>query len=294
MSPAYAALIARARPRSQLWRTVLGFGLIVATYGLWMVAIGVGLWLLGGLDGLESHLARMARAADPGAVVLMLASFAGAWLGVWWVLRVLHGRGLASATGRPALVLRDFVAGVAILTLVGGALTLAMLPVLPALELNLPPQEWARWLSVAVLGLLIQTGAEELVFRGYVQGQLAARFGRPLIYLTVPTILFGLAHYGSASGGDLWLMVLAAGLFGLVASDLTARTGSLGLAWGLHFANNAMAILVLSLSNTLTGLALFRVRGGPVPDTMLRPLMLADMAVLALVWLACVAWLRRR
>ena len=294
MSPAYEALLARARPRAQLWRTILGFGLIVATYVLWMLVLGAALWVQGGLDGLNDWLLRLGSGADPGSVVLMLATFVGAWLGVWWVLRVLHGRGLSSVTGRAPVVLRDFVTGLTIMAAIGGVLTLALLPLLPPLQLNLAPAVWLGWLPLALLGLLIQTGAEELVFRGYVQGQLAARFGRPLVYLTVPTVLFGLAHYGPASGANLWLVVLATGLFGLIASDLTARTGSLGLAWGLHFANNTIAILILSLSNTLGGMALLRVQGGPVSDTVLRPLMLADMAILALVWLACRAWLRRR
>ena len=45
--------------------------------------------------------------------------------------------------------------------------------------------------------------------------------------------------------------------FGLVAADLTERTGSLGAAMGFHFANNLLALFIVSIKGTLTGLALY-------------------------------------
>jgi uncharacterized protein len=47
----------------------------------------------------------------------------------------------------------------------------------------------------------------------------------------------------------------AAATFGLIAADLTARTGSIGAAWGFHFANNTMAITILATDGTITGLS---------------------------------------
>jgi len=111
--------------------------------------------------------------------------------------------------------------------------------------------------------------------------------------MVVPSVLFGLAHYGpGADPAVIWLVVAATGLFGLIAADLTARSGSLGLAWGLHFANNILAILVISAMAQLDGLALFRVPDGA--GAMLVPLILIDMALLVLVWALCRFRLARR
>lgn len=295
MSPAWQAQRLAARPTAQLWRIVLGLLVIGTTYFLWMVATGIALWLLMGSAGFEAELARIGAGADPGALVLLLSTFLGGWLGVWLALRLLHRRPLGAALGRAPVVLRDFVVGVAAMVLVGGGLTLAMAPMLPTLVLTPDPAAWLRFLPLALLGVLIQTGAEEAVFRGYLQQHLAARFASPLVWLGGPTILFGLAHFNpEGAGGNVWLVVAATGLFGLIAGDLTARSGALGLAWGLHFANNVLALLVVSVSGSLDGMALLQLPEGALPDALLRPLLLADMALMVAVWGACRLWLRRR
>lgn len=295
MTPQYAAYIAPARATNQLWRLVLGLMLIVGLYVAWMVGMGVVMWLIAGLDGFEAQLARIGNGSEPWSLILLLTTFLGGWLGVAVTLRIFHKRRLRSLLGRAPVVLRDFVLGVALMAVVGGGLTLAMTPFLPELEIATAPDLWLRFLPLALLGILIQTGAEELVFRGYIQGQLAARFASPLIYMTVPTILFGLAHYSPQEmGANVWIVVATTGLFGLATSDLTARTGSLGLAWGLHFANNVLAILIISVMGGLDGLALLHFPDAETVERLMRPLLFADMALMVLVWIACRLWLRRR
>jgi hypothetical protein len=194
------------------------------------------------------------------------------------------------------MVLRDFVLGVAIMAVVGGGLSALATPLLPALEQATAWDVWLRFLPFALLGILVQTGAEELFFRGYLQGHLAARFGQPLIYMVLPTIAFGFAHYSPAAdlGANAWLILVVTGYFGLIASDLTARTGSLGFAWGLHFANNVLAILLISVMGGLNGLALFRLPDGAATGAVLRNLLILDLVLMSAVWGACRLWLRRR
>jgi membrane protease YdiL (CAAX protease family) len=116
------------------------------------------------------------------------------------------------------------------------------------------------WLPFALLGLLIQTGTEELIFRGYLQQQLAARFRQRWVWMLVPSLLFGLIHYSPAQYGALsWVVVIWSLLFGLAAADLTARTGNLGAAIGLHFANNFAAVLLIGISGNIGELALYNV-----------------------------------
>jgi membrane protease YdiL (CAAX protease family) len=295
LPPAYAPLIAALSPPARLWRIAAGVLVIALVYFLWNLGLGTALWWIEGLDGLDSRLQTMSTGSDPLAMLLLFSTFIGGFLGVWLAMRLLHRRPMGALFGRAPAVLRDFVLGLGMMAVVGGGLSVLMLPLLPDLELTADPQLWLMVLPLALLGVLIQTGAEEAVFRGYLQGQLAARFAAPLVWMGVPTVLFGLAHYSpEAMGDNTWLVVLATGLFGLIASDLTARSGSLGLAWGLHFANNVMAILIVSLSGTLDGLALLHPAGGAMAADHLQPLLFADIALLVIVWMACRIWLRRR
>jgi len=146
----------------------------------------------------------------------------------------------------------------------------------------------------ALVALAIQTGAEELVFRGYLQQQLAARFASPVVWALLPSVGFGMLHYDPATlGANAWLVVGATGLFGLIAADLTARSGTLGMAWGLHFANNFVALALIAPLGDLSGLALFRVPFA-MDDTGLMRLALAfDVAMLCTVWALARVWLAR-
>lgn len=293
LGPEFAAYVAPARPRNQLWRLVLGFALILGTYFAWMALMGLAVWALTGLDLLEDRLSSIGEGTDPTTMLALLATFIGGWIGVWLAARLIHGRGWRSLFGHPPRVLADFVLGMMAMLVIGGGLALAAWPLLPPVLPALPLGLWLTVLPLALLGVLIQTGAEELVFRAYLQQQLAARFTSPLVWMGLPSVLFGLAHFAPDQAGDtVWLVVAATTLFGLIAADLTARSGTLGLAWGLHFANNVLAILVVSAMPGLDGLALWRL--APGAGDILRPLLLIDMALLVAVWAACRLWLRRR
>ena len=293
--PSYEPLVAPARPRRQLWRTVLGLAITIALYVVWMVAMGAALWAWQGGEAFSIQLGRISTGSDPWSLVLLLSTFLGGWAGLWVTMHLLHRRRLRSLMGRAPLVLRDFVTGVGAMAVIGGGLTLAMAPWLPPLALTPDLGLWLTFLPLALVGILIQTGAEELVFRGYLQSQLAARFARPLVYLTLPSLLFGMAHYNAEElGGLVWIVVGSTALFGLIAADLTQRTGALGMAWGLHFANNVLAILGVSLMGGLNGLALFQLADGGAGEDVLRPLLYADLILMVAVWAACRLWLRRR
>ena len=117
---------------------------------------------------------------------------------------------------------------------------------------------WLTLLPISVLFILIQVSAEELVFRGYIQSQLAALGAPRIIWILIPSILFGLLHYNPSAMNELapWTALWAVG-FGVLAADLTARNGTLGPAIALHFTNNFMALVVLGLEDFLGGLSLY-------------------------------------
>lgn len=278
MTPAFARYIAPARATPELWRLPLAFGIIFGVHLAWLYTLaGV---LRGTLDW-DTLLA----ANTPEAVVALLAGFGGLFIGVIAAARMVHRRRFGSLIGPGPRALRHFVLGAALPVPVfalgaGVWIALAGWPLA-----GVPPAVWLVWLVPLIVVLLVQTGAEELIFRGYLQQQLAARFASPLVWMLLPSLGFGLLHYEPAMMGDnVWLVVAATALFGLVAADLTARSGTLGLAWGLHFTNNFVALALLAPQGDLAGAALLLLPFGLGDGAEMRGMLLFDMALLLALW----------
>ena len=187
-------------------------------------------------------------------------SFGIVALGLVGLLHLLHRRGFWSLIGDRAAAWDD-------LKRVAWGVGLALL-VIELLPPYAAPGElaevrsfatWALLVPFALLALLVQVGTEEMFFRGYLQQQLACLSPSPWVWMVIPSALFGLVHYWNGNGaadGVIW--AVWAGFLGLGCADLTARTGNLGAAIGLHLANNAFALLLYGVQGWPgSGLALF-------------------------------------
>ena len=286
------AFVAAAARRPQLWRLVAGLvvaGLIYAAGAAGTIAG----WVM--LSGMDPAMAAetLIGGSSPAGLLVLLGSFAFMALGAWAAARWMHGRRLAEMIGPRAPALRDFligagvVLGLNLLVVVWYAATEPLAP-------GLPLRTWLTLLPLALLLLLIQTGAEELLFRGYLQGQLMARFASPLVWMLLPALAFGVLHYDPVgAGANAWTVVAATFAFGLVAADLTAITGRLGAAWGFHFGNNVIAILVIAVEGGLPALALARTPFSLADPEAGGTAMLLDGAVLLVAWLVVRGLLKR-
>ncbi|MCT4685429.1 MAG: CPBP family intramembrane metalloprotease [Roseicyclus sp.] len=281
--PVHADFVAPAVTHAAMWRLLAGLLLVVAVYVLGMGAIFLVLAAVSGFGGAEIWISRMATAGTPTSTLLVLATFLGMGLGPMLAARWLHRRGIGTLFGPRAVLWRQFAIAAAICAAVYAASALVPSNIAP--QPNLAPALWAGFLPLALVGVLVQTGAEEVLFRGYIQQQLAARFTSPLAWMLLPSALFAVLHYQpDLMGENAWLVVGAVFLFAVLAADLTARTGSLGAAWGFHFANNCVAILVVALDGPLSGLALYTVPMAEMSAAELRPALAMDMAVTLLTW----------
>ncbi|MEE9388126.1 MAG: type II CAAX endopeptidase family protein [Paracoccaceae bacterium] len=282
-TPEFDAYVEPAKPHAQIWRLVLGFVVIVAVYLLFVVLIFATLYSVFG-DQAGQFADETAEANTPTGMFILFASFAGAVFGTFLAVRVVHKRSPKTLFGPRARVLNDFaVSAAAVVAL--NAVFLLVLSIWVTPLPNLPFTLWLTLLPLTLIGLLIQTGAEELVFRGYLQQQLGARFRSPLIWMVLPSLLFASLHYSpETAGGNTWLIVGATGFFGLLAADLTRVTGSLGAAWGFHFANNLWAIVFLAVDGNVTGLALY-VTPYSADDTDLLPQLIGvDLVSMVVIW----------
>lgn len=286
-------LVAPARNgRHGLLWTVAGCGLIAfITYALTLLLVESlrNLQEIGGIAGFEENLF---KGTTPQTLMTVLFSFTAWIVAIWITLRWVHNRCFAPVLG--ATVLRDFRRVLTALVILN--LALVILPPWDLLAETRPGLDTGRWLMLlplSLLAVLVQVSAEEILFRGYLQQQLAARFRSPVVWMGLPSIVFAVAHYDVAMGSNAWLIVVWAGMFSLLMADLTARTGSLGAAIAIHFINNTVGILIISPPDYLSGLALYNYTFEMTDEAVVRRLLPIDFALMIVSWLAARVVLRR-
>ncbi len=286
-APPFERFVAPARSFRALWRLVLGCILAVIIYMAGTFGVLAVVWqIMAPQSDFLIWSGQVAAPSTPFATYLVLfGSFPMMALGVIAAGRILHKRSAGTLFGRGAVVLQHFAIGAGI------TLALSALLFIPSLLLgfegtpNLDLTRWLTLLPLTLLGVFIQTGAEELAFRGYLQQQLAARFRSPIAWLVLPSAMFGAVHYNPGAMGDnVWLPLAVAFLFGLVAADLTAKTGSIGAAWGIHFANNFNGLAIVATDGTITGLSLFLTPYTASDPDMVGWSVLPSFVLLALAW----------
>lgn len=252
MTPALAAFIAPAQPEAALWRTVATLALVTALTAAGTFAILLIIDRFQLLDVTETFSTRA-------GAFLLLSSFIVWWGAIWATLRLLHRRGFATLFGprRPGRW-RRFALGFVVAT---AANLIAVAPI--AVLFGAPEAsgaqfgEWALYALAALPLVLIQTGAEEAIFRGYLLQQLAARFRSPAIWAVAPSLLFGVLHIDPELPGAGLAAIAAAACAGLVFTAITAATGDLFAAWGMHFGVNVTAFLLVAPYGHVDGLALY-------------------------------------
>jgi uncharacterized protein len=108
----------------------------------------------------------------------------------------------------------------------------------------------------------IQTGLEELVFRGYLVQGLSQIFKNAYLPLFLTSALFALAHMTNPEVKEFGQVIMFSYyfMFALFMGGLTLLDEGLELAIGIHFANNAISsILVSSQHSVIKAYALFEV-----------------------------------
>lgn len=252
-SPDFARYIALAlQGRNSLWRILLGIVLFLIVYTILLVVIIVagflaayaaGMAALPADTGLEAFLTTI-----PGQATI-LASFASVWVGVWLAVRLLHRRPLRTIFGADSRIswCRFGKALVATL-LVSAIIEAVLLLVLPLPRQGaLTFQAWLWWLIPLGLLFLLQTSAEEALFRGWLLQSLAARFRSPVAWAVMPSVAFALLHWqADLSPGMLAILLGGVLAFALIAVILVRATGDLGAAMGMHLGNNLFSCLLVS------------------------------------------------
>lgn len=279
-----------ALPTKALWRVILGFVLVAVLY----FGITAGVFAFVVNYGAEDIIWEVANGSTPRGLYALLASFFFVIAPLWLVLRLIHKRSLTSLLGNFGDFKRDFLKVAGVMIVITVLFAIVPKPEKFAATLNMGLLEWLPYVPLALVLIFVQISAEELVFRGYLQSQLGARFKSIFIWGVLPSILFGAIHWDNATfGPNTWAIVLWAGVFGLVAADLTARTGNLGAAIAIHFLNNLSAFLVVGMPGDMSALALFVTNFGPEDTEVLREALWLQLPYLAIIWASARLTLKR-
>lgn len=246
-------------------------------------------------NSVESHLGSFAMGTEPGSVIIILLSFIGMFLGVVLATKWVHKRGLRSLLGPDlpdvAIGFRNGFLFLSVISFIGFVLFSFIDP--PVRNMEFPV--WAKWMLIAIPLLFIQILSEELVFRGYFQQQLAARFNSRWAWYFLPSVAFGMLHFDPENmGANAWLVVAHTTLFGLIAAEVTARTGNLGTAIGLHFANNIFALTIVALDGPLSGLGLYKTAVHVSNEAAIRSFLMYDFIFMSLLYGLFLLWCKKR
>lgn len=294
---AHEVLVEPARAQPELWRLVAGLGLTAFVFvTLAQMLYGFVASTMGPGDAAVFDL-ELASGETARAMIYLLVQLGLLLPATGFACVVLHQRGFLSLIGpvRPAIGQFLLVLGAL------GFLIFVMLLIPPwgfseedGITRNMSLTLWLGLLPLSLGALLLQVSAEEVLFRGYLQQQLAARFAHPAIWMAVPSALFALGHYAPETMGENALLIaIWAGVFGMFMADLTARAGTLGPAIAFHLVNNISAILILAPKDDLAGLSLFVTPFGYDDSEAIRIWLAVDLLNMFVFWLAARLVLRR-
>lgn len=283
--------IAPARASAGVPRLIGSFVFLVFAVGAFNLALLE--WLQGRSDWAQLQV-ELTDGSTARGVLITLASFVLPAGALWVSLRLIHKRGLRSLFGPLREAFHDFYKVLRVGLVMLGVFLIIPMPEALRPDFHMSFADWLPLVPLGVLALLIQVSTEELIFRGYLQSQLAARFMHPAVWMVLPSVLFGFLHLSPETYGDNAVIIaLWAVGFGIVAADLTARVGNLGPAIALHFVNNVSALLIMAMSGHWDGLALLHVPYGPDDTDIVRTALLIEGPVLLCLWLAARIAIRR-
>lgn len=179
-------------------------------------------------------------------MILVLAVVNGVWFATTVAIasRVNKTPFKANVTAAPRFRFRLLTAG---LVLYGAALGLVLLvqtatgqitAEMPVTHLTSSWREVVLYVVIALVGLTVAAGVEELVFRGWLL-RLTATFTRnPWIVLLLNGVLFSLIHLDADLNS-----IVARAVMGVVFCYMALRFGGIEFAIGAHTANNLLIVL---------------------------------------------------
>ncbi len=233
---------------NQWWRWVLGvLAILIVWIGIGSIAVilaGCAFIRATNIFGLDCS--DTSELTGDGSLIAMLvmfgAGFAIAIAGVWLVVKLIHKKTLLQVvTGRGSFdVSRYFVA-----MAVGFVMSLALFLVnryVLQVEMTFEQPGWGflAFVVVALVLIPIQSGFEEIFYRGYLMQGLMLLVKNKAVLAVAVGVLFAVTHLTNPEAGTygIWVYVTALTVAGVFYALVVLFDGGIELAAGYHMINN--------------------------------------------------------
>lgn len=205
-------------------------------------------------------------------LVLLLIPFIAGLLGIWLVIRLLHGRTLKQTiTGRAEFAWNRFFSAAGfwlVLLTMMGVVNYMLNP--DNFVLNFQPDKFFILIIIALLLLPLQTAFEEVFFRGYLMQGIIVGSRNLGVALITTSLVFGLLHIFNPEVKEFGIALALPQyiILGLIMGIATLMDDGLELALGVHAMNNVfLAIFITFNASALQTPALFSIKEiNPVTD----------------------------
>jgi membrane protease YdiL (CAAX protease family) len=245
-----------ATTRPRLWRWIFGTLFIVTT---WQV-LGLALtFLLASYFDLDVELLFSTADEDLAAIrdlpawssaATVLISFLPLFIATLLAYRIFLRKNIKSLfTSRDRYSYKRTWIGFVSLALISSAFgSLDLILNWDSYTFSFKASAFLPYLIIAFTLLPIQTTAEELFFRGWIQRWLDNGKKRQWSISILSGAIFSLPHLANpeVAGNELIFPIISYGATGFMLAWVTYRDKSLELAIGAHFANNLLAALLVS------------------------------------------------
>jgi uncharacterized protein len=245
-----------ATTRPRLWRWILGTLFIVTT---WQV-LGLALtFLLASYFDLDVELLFSTAEEDLAAIralpawssaATVLISFLPLFIATLLAYRIFLRKNIKSLfTFRDRYSYKGTWIGFASLALISIAFgSFDLILNWDSYTFSFKASAFLPYLIIAFTLLPIQTTAEELFFRGWIQRWLDNGKKKQWSISILSGAIFSLPHLANpeVAGNELIFPIISYGATGFMLAWVTYRDKSLELAIGAHFANNLLAALLVS------------------------------------------------
>ena len=251
--------------KNEWWMYVLGLLSAVFGYSLYGNLISIPLMNLALNNGYSKNeiLKNLNLIFDPTVVginhsvmlALMMGMFVFTLLFLWMALKFIHKKTLPSIiTGFTNIRWNRYFFSFFVWTVLNILYTIFSYFLSPQdMTLQFDFNKLIVLLIVLIIFIPIQTGVEELIFRGYLMQGLGLAFKNGITPLIITSVLFGLMHASNpeAKAHGLLIMMPYYIFFGAFLGILTLLDEGTELAMGIHCANNLISSLLITSKNSV-------------------------------------------
>lgn len=195
------------------------------------------------------------------AYALMLLTFPASLVGLYLVQKFLHKRTITSLhTAATQIDWHRIIFAIAITWAVLGTLSALMhFSGYSPLRMTFDPSRFFTYAIVTLLFIPLQSGTEEIVFRGYLNQGFGHFISNKWVVFVITSVMFAAMHLsnpesvsGAEKGGITHLLVMSQYfLFGFILCIVVYQEGGLEAAIGIHAGNNMFAAMFVNYEGSV-------------------------------------------